>query len=151
MDPIDLKTLSAGRFRLALDEAAFAEPGGKKDPWYQVIPCRNGQIYPFSDKLLAIHVKGYAARRKLADIAGLIQHNWSDDGEAIFLFPIPLFGRVAEIIKPKRRRRLGEDQRRAASDRLRAYHLRPNSVHVDAENRPENEPVSGQAILGVGK
>jgi hypothetical protein len=105
---IDLKTLAAGRFRLTFDEAASIEPGGKKDPWYQVIPCRYGQIYPFSDSLLAIHSKGSGIRRRLQAIEGLTVLNWSDDGEAIFLFPQERFDRVAEIVKPRRKRHLSE-------------------------------------------
>lgn len=104
MNPIDLRTLAAGRFRLGLDEAALIEPGGKKDPWYQVIPCRYGQIYPYSNTLLAVHSEGQGVRKKLAEISGLILQNWSDDGEAIFLFAPGLFDRVAEIVKPRRKR-----------------------------------------------
>ncbi len=149
MHPIDLKNVSAGRFKLSLDPAADREPSGKKDPWYQAIPCKHGQVYPYSDALLAVHVKGYAARRKLADIDGPIQYNWSDDGEAVFLFPPALFEQVAEIIRPKRKRRLGEAQRRAAADRLRAYHFRPNSTHVNTEKRAENKPIPVRPMVGA--
>ena len=149
MNPINLKTLAAGQFRLGLDEAALIEPGGKKDPWYQVIPCKYGQIYPFSNTLLAIHSKGSGIRQKLQDIEGITVHNWSDDGEAIFLFGPELFEKVTGVVKPKRKRQLSQAQRQQTADRLRAYHFRPNSTHVNAEKRPENGPISTQAIVGA--
>jgi hypothetical protein len=70
------------------------------------MPCKHGQIYPYSDKLLAVHVKGHAARRKLAGVSGIVLYNWSDDGEAIFLFAPALFDKVGEIVRPRWRRRL---------------------------------------------
>ena len=151
MNPIDLKSLSDGRFKLALDEVALLEPGGKKDPWYQVMPCRHGQIYPYSDKLLAIHVKGYAARRKLADMAGLVQYNWSEDGEAVFLFAPALFEKVAEIVKPKRRRRLSEAQRmkliQTGTESLQAY----RKANSESANLTPKREIGGELIPEVGQ
>jgi len=149
MNPIDLKTLANGRFRLAFDEAALIEPSGKKDPWYQVIPSRYGHIYPYSDTLLAIHSKGSGIRRKLQAIEGLAAHNWSDDGEAIFLFAPGLFNRVAEIAKPRRKRQLSDDQRQIATDRLRAFHFKPNSMQPKAQKQAKNRPIVVQAVLGA--
>jgi hypothetical protein len=147
LNPIDLKTLASGRFRLSLDEAALIEPGGKKDPRYQVIPCRYGQIYPYSDTLLAIHSKGSGIRRKLQATEGLTVRNWSDDGEAIFLFAPGLFSQVAEIVKPKRKRQLDPAQRRAAIERLREYHFKPNSTHVNTGKRAVNRSIVVQGAI----
>jgi hypothetical protein len=147
LNPIDLKTLAAGRFRITSDEAALIEPGGKKDPWYQVIPCRYGQIYPYSNTLLAVHSKGSGIRRKLQALKGLMVQNWSDDGEALFLFKAELCEQVAEIVKPKRKRQLDPAQRQAAIERLRDYHFKLNSKHVNAEKKPENRPISVQGAI----
>jgi|WetSurMetagenome_2_1015567.scaffolds.fasta_scaffold1030569_1 hypothetical protein len=138
VNPIDIKIMAACHFKLSQDEAASIEPGGRKDPWYQVIPCKYGQIYPYSETLLAVHSKGPGIRRKLQDIKGLTIHNWSDDGEAIFLFAPVLFDQVAEIVKPKRKRQLDPAQRQVAVERLREYHFKLNSMHVDAGKRPVN-------------
>jgi hypothetical protein len=135
-------------YRLALDEAAAFEQGGKKDPWYQVIPCRYGQIYPYSDTLLAVHSKGSGIRRKLQAIEGLTVHNWSDDGEAIFLFEHALFNRVAEIVKPKRKRQLSDSHKakliESGTKALKAY---KNSI-VNAPKQAKNMPISAQAVIG---
>lgn len=149
MNPIDLKTLAAGRFRIALDEAALIEPGGKKDPWYQVIPCRYGQIYPDSDTLLSVHSKGSGIRRKLQAIEGLTVHNWSDDGEAIFLFAPGLFDQVVEIVKPKRKRKLSDSHKakliEAGSKALKAYLNSSLITPKQAKNGRE----AVQAIVGA--
>jgi hypothetical protein len=149
MNPIDLKTLAAGRFRLFYDEAALIEQGGKKDPWYQVIPCRYGQIYPYSDTLLAIHSKGSGIRRKLQAIDGLKLHNWSDDGEAIFLFAPGLFDQVAEIVKPKRKRRLSASHKanliESGTKALKAY--QKSIVNAPKQAKNGREPV--QPIVGA--
>jgi hypothetical protein len=148
LNPIDLKTLAAGRYRITQDEAASIEPGGKKDPWYQVIPCRYGQIYPFSDTRLAIHSKGFGIRLKLQAVNGLTIHNWSDDKEAIFLFGSALFNRVAGIVKPKRKRRLSDSHKaklfESGTNALKAY---KNSI-VNAPNRANNRPISAQVVVG---
>jgi hypothetical protein len=151
MNPIDLNNIAAGRFRFGHDPSAEYEPGGKKDPWYLTIRCRYGEIFPFSSEMLAAHTTGYAARRKIAGIDGARMHNWSDDGEAIFLFPPALFEAVAAIVKPYRRRHLDPKRRAAATDRLRAYHFKPKSTHKNAGNRPVNAPISGRTVVGAGK
>lgn len=147
LNPIDLKTLAAGRFKLASDEAALTEPGGKKDPWYQVIPCRHGQIYPYSDSLLAIHSKGSGIRRRLQAIDGLTIRNWSDDGEAIFLFPPALMDRVAEIVKPRRRKRLSEGHKARLIEAVtRALKVYQNST-VEARKQPQDRRSPAQPMV----
>jgi hypothetical protein len=148
LNPIDLKTLAAGRFRLFYDEAALIEQGGKKDPWYRVIPCRYGQIYPYSDTLLAIHSKGTGVRQKLQAIEGLTVRNWADDGEAIFLFAPALFDRVTEIAKPKRKRKLSDSHKakliEAGSKALKAY----QNTSLNAPKKAKNGREAAQAIVG---
>jgi hypothetical protein len=151
LNPIDLNTLAAGRFRLALDEAASIEPGGKKDPWYQIIPCRYGQIYPYSDILLAIHVRGNGAKRRLAEIPGITINNRSDDGEAIFLFAPELFNHVAEIVQPKRKRRLSEAHRQKLAEvGTRALKLCQKS-NSKCSKRGQEQAIAKELISEVGQ
>jgi hypothetical protein len=149
MNPIDLKAIAAGRFKIGFDEAALIEPGGKKDPWYLMIPCKYGQIYPYSDKLLAIHSKGSGIRQKLSAIPGLTNHNWSDDGEAIFLFPLTLFDKVAEIVKPKRKRRLSESHKaKLVGAGVKALRLHQNSI-LNTPKTAKDKRISIQSIVGA--
>ena len=55
-----------------------------------------------------------------------------DDG-ANTLFPVEHFEEVAKIMRPKRRRRMTEEQRRVAADRLAKY------AFTAARQRPETE------------
>ena len=52
--PIDLRERFGSRYRIERDPAAKDEPGGRKDPWFYVIPCRKGHIYPHSFDRLAL-------------------------------------------------------------------------------------------------
>ncbi len=110
--PIDLRALCGHCYKIALDEAAGHESGGKNDPWYYLIPCERGHISPFSDKHLAYYCCGTKIRARLRrDHPELEVRQWSDDGEAVFLFTPDALEIVAEYAKPKKRRRLSPEQR----------------------------------------
>jgi hypothetical protein len=69
-------------------------------------------VYPFGGELLAVQIDGHPKlARALAAIPGvkLIQNGVRDK---TFTFPIRLFGRVAALVKPHRRRRVSERERR---------------------------------------
>jgi len=110
--PINLKEKYGDRFKIGLDEAAFCEGESKKDPWYFMILCKYGDIYPVSDVKLGFHCTGEKIRGRLHKEHPEIEvHNWSDDGEAIFIFDQEQFGIIAEYAKPRRRRRLKNTDR----------------------------------------
>jgi hypothetical protein len=124
--PSNLKEQFSDRYRVVLDESADGEPGAKSDPWNFIIPARYGSIYPFSDVLLAFHCKARGIRTRLSkDHSEILVRNWSDDGDAIFLFRPDQFKLVAEYARPKRRRRLSPDHRKklvkAGSRSLESY------------------------------
>jgi len=111
--PINLQNLYGKRFKIVIDESAF-QPGERKDdPWYYQIPCKIGHIYPYSDKMLGFYCESGNIRNRLHREHPEIEVvNWSDDGEAIFLFTPDQFNIVAEYAKPKRKRRLSQEHRR---------------------------------------
>ena len=86
----------------------WEEPANSRwtDPWYQLIPCRLGHIYPHGGDLL-----GFASRRRggvtrrVASLpyATVMQ---AGDGGANILFPADRFFEVAMMVHPRRRRRL---------------------------------------------
>ena len=114
--PINLKEQYGDRYRIDFDEAALCEGENKKDPWYFKILCKYGDIYPVSDRLLGFHCNGEKIRGRLHKEHPEIEiHNWSDDGEAIFIFKPELFHIVAEFAKPKLkpgRRQLSKNERK---------------------------------------
>ena len=101
------------QFRITLDDAAHCEPSGKNDPWYFQIPCKYGNIYPYSDRLLGFHCEGERVRARLhRDHPEIEAHQWSDDGEAIFLFKPDQFELIAQYAQPSRKKRLSNDHLR---------------------------------------
>jgi hypothetical protein len=92
----------------------------KRDPWLMQLPCRGRDvtIYPHGGDRLAVEVDGRPGLAKqLAALTELVL--WQDgDGEKTFLFEVVLFGPVAAVVRPRKRRRLPEEQRRACARRL---------------------------------
>lgn len=129
MQPINLKELFGNKYRIEHDPAAAYEQGGKRDPWLFIIPCKYGHIYPHSDKLLAVWIDGSNIRKRFMDaFPDLECVNWSDTGEAIFLFPPGIFEGIAKILKPKKRpgvRKLSPEHREklttAGTDALKKH------------------------------
>jgi len=77
-----------------------------------IIPCRFGHIYPHGDDMLAASVDGHP------NVAGVLRrlsccliHQDGDDGELTAVFDVADFDRVAQVMKPRRRRRLSEARR----------------------------------------
>jgi hypothetical protein len=116
----NLRELYGSRFRIAYDDSAIT-PTDRRDPWLMTIPCRGGVIYPHSAGLLAVEIdyRPHLAKR-VAAIPGVRLHQCGD-GEKTFLFPLDRFEQVAEVAKPRRRRRLTPEQRAAGAGRLAAW------------------------------
>jgi len=118
MKPRDLRELAGSTYRIELDPAASHEPGGRKNPWYFTIPCRNGHIYPQSDKLLALWWESSVRLDRQCPALTLYQDG---DDEKTYLFAPEDFEEVAKVTHPKRRRRLTPSQRQKAIQRLRTF------------------------------
>jgi hypothetical protein len=89
-------------------------------PWMLRLPCRGRgvTIYPFGGSRLAVEVDGRPGLvKKLVAIPGV--ELWQDgDGEKTFVFDVARFEAVAAVVRPRKRRRLPEGQRRACTRRL---------------------------------
>jgi len=158
--PINLKEKYGDRFKIGLDEAAFCEDESKKDPWYFKILCKYGDIYPVSDKKLGFHCTGERIRGRLHKEHPEIEvQNWSDDGEAIFIFEPEQFDIIAEYAKPRLkpgRKKLSQNERKKLENaglghrykcentgkndsyraQFRTNERRPISDYPPAKNRP---------------
>jgi len=56
MDCIDLKERFGGCFKVKYEESYYAQYGPNartEDPWYMIIPCKNGHICPWGGSNLA--------------------------------------------------------------------------------------------------
>lgn len=151
MNCIDLRQQFGSRYRIGHDPAAKHEPGGMNDPWLYTIPCKYGEVYPYGGECLAFHCKGTQMRgiikRAFPDFK--IQ-NWSDpkDGDAIFVFHVDRFPKLAKIIKPRVRRYLSESQRQRIAEMPRkdGHFIRLNeTAFVKSEGTP------AEASIETGK
>ena len=126
MTCINLKDRYGDQYRIEFDPAYNPRkvPGGKLDPWYMVIPCRRGSIHPHGGNLLAVDVDYRAVTAKrVAALDGVALHQ-DGDCEKTFVFHVDLFDEVAKLVRPRRRRRLTEQQRRDGAARLRKHRFR---------------------------
>ena len=135
MECVNLKKAFGDRFKIAWDESYFAEHGRSAradDPWLQIIPCQHGHIYPYGgDRLVASTDKRGSVARKLSGFACTTVWRDADDGVDV-LFHVGDFKTVAELMKPRRRRRLSPEQRAKLVAAGRAYQKRPQQPGVQA-------------------
>ena len=121
---INLKQHFGGRYRVQYEESYYVERpefravGG---PWLTMIPCQNGHIFPWGGSTVAActNTRGRVAT-KLKKTASCKVAQDGDDGVTV-LFDVEDFEAVAEIMKPRKRRRLSEEQKQKAVERLRPY------------------------------
>lgn len=147
---IDLKALFGRDYQVTYEESYRAERGkcGRgHDPWLLVMPCRHGHIYPHGEDYLAASTnhRGRVARRLAAlPFVRIVQ----DGSDGINVeFHSDDFDQVAAVMKPKRRRRLTDNQRADQVERLRDFQFRP-AAH-DAGNGRRRDPttrVESQAV-----
>ena len=118
---INLKELYGEKFRLDVEESYYAEnPKFRKqeEPWLTYVVCVNGSIGVWGDDLLVACTKtngAVASRLKVLPYTEVAQEG--SDGVNV-TFNIAHFDDVAKIMKPKRRRRLSEEQKAANLKRL---------------------------------
>ena len=113
---IHLSERYGDRYRITFDASHGARPRKPRDPWYLQIPCLHGHIYPHGSHLLGFASNKYGTiARKLQTLDGVEAHQDGDDGINV-IFPEERFETVANIVKPKRRRRLSEHHRRRLAE-----------------------------------
>ena len=121
---INLRERFGDAYRIRHEESYAAERSefrAAEEPWLQIIPCRHGHIYPWSDTLLAVSTNRrgpVAGRIRELPFVAVVQDG-SDGINATF--PVEAFDQVAAIVRPKRRRRLTPEHRAAATERLRRF------------------------------
>jgi hypothetical protein len=141
MECVNLRERFGRRYRIAYEESYHVQYGPHarvEDPWLQIIPCQRGHIYPWGSSTLAASTNGRGpTARKLAALPFATVHQDGDDGVTV-LFPMERFPEVAELMHPKRRRQMTEEQRQAAAKRLAVvgtkFRFRPG-VQSDSEGQ----------------
>lgn len=107
---MNLKELYGDKYRIRFDPAVGNSSKLKADPDYQIIPCRHGEIYPRSATLLAVWVKGCKRIGKMKRELPELKIQNDGEGEAIFLFKPEIINKIAEYVKPYRKRHATQAQ-----------------------------------------
>ena len=138
---VNLKERYGDRYRVEYEESYYAERGDgarSDDPWLMVILCQNGHICPWGGSKLAACTSGagsVAKRLKALPFAEVAQDG--ADGANV-VFDVEHFDQVAEIMKPRRRRRLSPEHRAKLLEASREFWFLPGSD--DAGAAPESPP-----------
>ena len=114
MTCINLRDMFGDRFKVTYDKAYHAEHGERGrtiDTWLMVVPCRYGHIFPYGGAQLAAFTGGKKTMNRLAklDCCRVLQHG---DGEMVVTLDVKDAETVFGILKPRRRRRLGDDHKK---------------------------------------
>jgi hypothetical protein len=139
---INLKQRYGDLYRVTYEESYRGQYGPHarvEDPWLMIIPCKYGHLYPFGGTTLAASVDGHP------NVAGMLRrlpccrvHQDGDFGELTVVFDVVDFPKVAEIMKPRRRRVLSDEARQALVQANQATRFQPrrHGVQSDLEARP---------------
>jgi hypothetical protein len=113
---VNLKDRYGDVYKVVYEESYYVECGPNArvvDPWLMVVICKHGEIYPWSEsELVASTARKGSIAGRLKSLPYTSLHRDGADGADV-IFPVDRFDEVAEIMRPRRRRRL------SASERLR--------------------------------
>ena len=150
MDVIDLKQQFGDRYKIEYEESYQAQRERTPDPWLMIIPCVHGHIYVHGDGMLgAATDNNGATATKLVKLANagygtVVQRG--DDGVNI-IFPVDNFDKFAEVMEPRRRRKVSESERKRLADMGRETLKRHHNAQPKKSKRKrrKNKPGDSEA------
>lgn len=146
---VDLKDRFSHRYRIGHDPAAKHEAAGMSDPWMFTIRCQFGEIYPYGGEKLAFHCTGNIVRQKVKEAFPDMEiSNWTDDGEAVFIFHVDRLPEIAKFAKPRRRRQVSESERQRLAEIGRETQF---SMAMRDRIGVKSEGTPGGATIGTEK
>lgn len=134
---VNLMNSFGNHYKIKYEESYVAERGEQgrvEDAWLLTIPCKHGEIYPHGGQLLGASTnnRGPIANHLAAlSVVRIVQDG--DDGVNA-VFDVDDFDQVAAVMRPKRRRKLSDEQRAERVERLRDYQF-SSASHDAGKNR----------------
>jgi hypothetical protein len=119
-DCIDLQDRFGNRYRVTHDPASTPR-GATDDPWYQRIPTRCGEIFPYDDLYLVVEVEGHRKLKAQLSRLNCCEIHQTGDDFGSFKFHVSDLDRIAAIVKPHRRQQLSEEERKRRADICRGF------------------------------
>ena len=142
---VNLKRRFGDLYRVEFEESYVADHGDGarvENPWLTIIPCQRGHIYPHSHNQLGASTDRCGKiTNQLKRLAFIEVVQDGEDGVNV-IFEVSDFEKVAEIMKPRRRRRQTPQQRQASIERLAKYRFTP-------AHQPGFEPSGTQQVGSV--
>jgi hypothetical protein len=140
--PINLRECFGDRFQVE-NEAGYASEYGDgsrcDDPWLFVIPCVHGQIFPWASDRLAVSTTGPGkVANLLRRLACCSVAQDGDDGFTGTFVPTD-FPKVADIVKPRRSRKLSEQRRQALEKAGQPFRYRSVATELDKVERQSGD------------
>jgi hypothetical protein len=127
-DCIDLAERFGRRYRVEYEPAYAAQYGPRakvNDPWLKIMLCRAGHICPWGGSMLAaVTDKAGPIARKLAALPRTTLWQNGSDGATV-LFDVADFAEVANVLHPRRNRRLSDAQRQRCAEHLAKVRPQP--------------------------
>jgi hypothetical protein len=105
MKCVDLKNVFGRRYKIRADPSAGPR---NIDPWYWVIPCRLGEIYPYGGELLCALVRKGRISESIRSWPELTILQDADDA-VVFRFHVDNFEKVAERVGARKRRQVSSE------------------------------------------
>lgn len=121
MDCLDLQKLFGKRYRVTLEANGVtkSQTPEAEYPWLYEIVGRKGMVYPHGSNVLAAVGFTPSSSRKLRGLTHALTVR--GDQEVVITFEPKNIESVFKIIKPRKRRRLTDEQRAAAIERLKEH------------------------------
>ena len=143
---INLRERFGRRYKVVYEESYHVERGQRgrlEDPWLMIIPCKHGHIGPWDGQRLVACTDrpGYVVRA-LRLVPGAEVHQDGIDGANV-IFHLAAFKQVAQIMRPRRRRRMSAEHRRRLIEQIRAYRYRKAGDGPESEQ--DERPCDGDA------
>jgi hypothetical protein len=150
MDCPNLKELFADRYRVVVEESYYAEKlefRSAEAVWLMIIPCRNGHICPWEPNLLAActNSRGAVMKRLIGIGCEIVQDG--DDGVNA-TFPVEAFAEVAEIMKPRKRRRLSPEHRQKLAEASKPYRFTGSQARENDRTHEISTPGGSRVVAG---
>ena len=153
MTPVDLNQY-ADRYHLGWDEATTIPGQSQEDrAWLRLIPCKLGDIFPWSETELAATVFGRkkAKEAERLPFVTVAQGGGPGCGEVVVRFSPDYLNEMTEFMGARRRRRLSADHRRGSfvlvprigSRRGRVRAALPRRRRTSGDLRPADTAASG--------
>ena len=159
MTCINLRDLCGDRFRVEYEASYQADRGDgarAEDPWLMIVLCENGHLFVCGgDRLGASTDQRGPVATKLVRLDCTTLAQDGDDGVNV-VFDVKHFYEVAEIMKPRKRRRLSPEHLLALQAGGAKTRFRPGTqpavsdqITHPAEVGGSEDPVAGPSGLDV--